>query len=221
MNKNIKVAVLGGGGKTGKFLVNHLVEKGYSLKILLRNPPVSEDSANQFSLDLTNPLVEIVKGDAVNLHDIETLLTDCQVVISTIGQRAGEPMVASNATQHILKVMQECNIVRYILVGGVNIDTPFDKKGEQTKAATEWMKSKFPEIHADRVKAYNLLIQSDANWTLVRLPVIEYTDQIFPVEANVEDCLGSKISSKNIAIFLEEQIFDKTYARKAPFLYNV
>ncbi|GLU56169.1 NAD(P)-dependent oxidoreductase [Dyadobacter frigoris] len=221
MNQNIKIAVLGGGGKTGKYLVNHLIEKGYGLKILLRNLPVPDEPSDQFSLNLTNSFVEIVKGDAVNFEDIHALLSGCQVVISTIGQRPGEPMVASIATGNILKAMREYGIRRYILVAGINIDTPFDKKSDQTKAATEWMKSTFPTIHKDRAKSYDMLIKSDVDWTLVRLPMIEYTDQSFPVGVNSEDCLGSKISTKNIAVFLEEQLSDKTYVRKAPFLYNI
>ncbi|WP_159470119.1 NAD(P)-dependent oxidoreductase [Dyadobacter sp. 3J3] len=221
MNQNIKIAVLGGGGKTGKYLVDHLIEKGYSLKILLRNLPNSEDTSEQFLLYFANPLVEIVIGDAVNFEDIRVLLADCQVIISTIGQRPGEPMVASMATENILKAMKDYKIKRYILVAGINIDTPFDKKSEQTKAATNWMKNTFPAIHEDRVKAYDCLTKSDVDWTLVRLPIIEYTDQSFPVETSTEDCLGTKISTKDIALFLEAQISDKTYLRTAPFLYNI
>ncbi|MCF0056391.1 NAD(P)-dependent oxidoreductase [Dyadobacter sp. CY356] len=221
MNQHIKIAVLGGGGRTGQYLVNHLLEKGYSLKILLRNLPISDESSDPFILNLSNPLVEIVTGDAVCFDDIKRLLFDCQAIISTVGQRPGEPMVASSATENILKAMNEYGIHRYILVAGINIDTPFDKKGSQTKAATEWMKNTFPEIHTDRAKSYDLLTKSDVEWTLVRLPMIEYSDEILAAQASIVDCPGAGISTKNIAIFLEEQLSDKTYIRKAPFLYNI
>jgi putative NADH-flavin reductase len=222
MNKNIKIAVLGGGGKTGKYLVNHLIDKGYSLKILLRNiPETDKTSIDQFSLNLKNPHVEIVKGDAVEYEAIHRLLSGCEAVISTIGQRPGEPMVASHATENILRAMQEYAIRRYMLVAGVNIGTPFDKKGEPTKAATDWMKSNFPLIHEDRAKAYEMLVRSHVDWTLVRLPLIHYTDECFPVEVNLEDCPGAKISTTDISDFLEKQLLDTTYFRQAPFLYNV
>jgi nucleoside-diphosphate-sugar epimerase len=222
MNKNIKIAVLGGGGKTGKYLVNHLIDKGYSLKILLRNiPQTDKTSIDQFSLNLKNPHVEIVRGDAVEYEAIHRLLSGCEAVISTIGQRPGEPMVASNATKNILRSMKEYAIRRYILVAGVNLDTPFDRKSEQVKAATAWMKSNFPIIHEDRAKAYEMLVRSHVDWTLVRLPVIDYTDEHFPFKANLEDCPGRKISTADISDFLEKQLFDTTYFRQAPFLYNV
>jgi putative NADH-flavin reductase len=221
MNQNIKIAVLGGGGRTGKYLVNHLIKKGYSLKLLLRNvPEAANPSAWPFTSNLQNPLVEIVKGDALNQRNIKILLSGCQAVISTIGQRPGEPMVASAATENILRVMKEFTMKRYILVAGINVDTPSDRKSEPVKAATAWMQNTFPAIHEDRARAYRMLLNSDADWTLVRLPVIEYTGESFPVMVNTEDCPGAKISTADIAIFLEHLIFDKRYTRQAPFLYN-
>ena len=38
MNQNTTIAVLGGGGRTGKFLVAKLIDQGYRLKVLLRSP---------------------------------------------------------------------------------------------------------------------------------------------------------------------------------------
>jgi len=222
MDQNIKIAVLGGGGRTGKYLVSYLLSKGYHLKILLRNIPETDTVlTDEFSLTLNNPRVEIVKGDAVVYKDIQKLLSGCQAVISTIGQRPDEPMVASTATEHVLRVMQEFDIQRYILVAGVNVDTPFDNKSEKTRAATNWMKQNFPAIHDDRAKAYDLLVKNQLDWTLVRLPMIEYTGENFPTDSNTKDCLGQQISTADIAFFLEEQLTDKKYIRKAPFLYNL
>ena len=65
-------------------------------------------------------------------------------------------------------------IRRYLLVAGINIDTPFDKKSPQTLAATDWMKANFPLIQEDRQKAYNALFENPLDWTLVRVPMIEF-----------------------------------------------
>lgn len=138
MNQNSTIAVLGGGGRTGKFLVTQLLQQGYSLNVLLRKP---SNFVNHESL------IEIVEGDALDIEAIRQLLKGCTAVLSTIGQRADEPLVSLQATSNIIKVMHEINIRRYILVAGINIDTPFDKKGPQTLAATEYMKTHFPAIH--------------------------------------------------------------------------
>src|SRR5437870_1352239 len=73
-----KIAVIGGGGRTGQYLVNQLIEKGYSLKLLLRHP---ED------FTIGNPLIEIVKGDVLDEAVVRKLVDGCDAVLSTVGQR--------------------------------------------------------------------------------------------------------------------------------------
>lgn len=211
MKNIIKVAVLGGGGRTGKYVIDQLLNKGFSVKLLLRNPE---------NLQKINPLVELIKGDAIDAQSIRLLLEGCQAVISTIGQRQGEPLVASVATINILNAMNEFGIQRYVLLAGLNIDTPFDKKGEKTIQATEWMKANFPVIQVDRQKTYNILVESNVNWTLVRVPFIEFTDVGAEVIVSLEDCLGDKINATDIASFMVNQIFDDEFVKKSPFIAN-
>lgn len=207
-----KVAVLGGGGRTGKYLVNQLLEKGINVKVLLRNPE---------TFTIQNSKVEIIEGDATNESAIRSLLEDCHAVLSTIGQRSGEPMVASNATKNVLKIMTDLTIQRYVLLAGINVDTPFDKKGEKTIAATNWMKANYPEIQQDRQLTYKLLTESDVNWTLVRVPFIEFTDTSSEIIVNLEDCPGDKISSSDIAGFMVQEMIEEKFVRKSPFITNI
>ncbi|WP_419801139.1 NAD(P)-dependent oxidoreductase [Mucilaginibacter sp.] len=211
MKQKIKIAILGGGGRTGKYLVTQLVKQEYHLKLLLRNP-------ENFSIE--SPLIEIIKGDAVDFEAVRTLVQDCQTVISTVGQRKDEPLVASQASINILKAMAEFGIKRYILVAGLNVDIPFDKKSSETIIATEWMKNNFPIIHADRQKTYSILLDSEVDWTLVRVPFIEFTNKSGEIIVSLEDCFGKMISATDIATFIIEQISDTTYFKKAPFIAN-
>jgi putative NADH-flavin reductase len=207
-----KIALLGGGGRTGKYVLSQLLAQGYQVKLLLRNPE---------NFQLENPLIEIVVGDAIDPEAIRSLVQGCQAVISTVGQRKDEPLVASQATTNILKAMAEFGIERYILVAGINVDTPFDKKSPGTIAATEWMKMTFPVIHADRQKTYSILSTCDINWTLVRVPFIEFTDTKGETIVSLEDCRGNKISASDIATFLIQQLSDETYLKKSLFITNI
>jgi putative NADH-flavin reductase len=96
MNQNLKIAVFGGGGRTGKYLLTQLIENGYRIKVLLRNPE---------SFQMNSPLIEIVQGDAIDFAVVSSLIDGCQAVISTIGQRPGEPLVAEHVTKNILEAM--------------------------------------------------------------------------------------------------------------------
>jgi len=208
--KNIsKVAVLGGGGRTGKYLVNQLLENGFSVKLLLRNP-------DDFTIQ--NSKIEILKGDAINEESINLLLKDCQAVLSTIGQRPGEPIVASQATKNVLNAMKRNEIRRYVLLAGLNIDTPFDKKGPKTIMATDWMKTNFPEIQKDRQLTYDLLVDSKIDWTQVRVPLIVFSDDSSKICLNLEDCLGEKISALDISKFMVKEMIESDYIRQSPFI---
>lgn len=208
--KNIyKVAVLGGGGRTGNYLVNQLLKKGFSIKLLLRNPE---------NFTIQSPQIEIIKGDALDLEAIKSLLRDCQAVISTVGQRKDEPLVANLATKNILQVMNDYKIERYVLLAGLNIDTPFDKKSPKTIMATDWMKANFPVIQEDRQKAYDLLVASTINWTHVRVPFIEFNDLSGEISISLEDCLGDKINANNIAGFMISEMIESKYSKKSPFI---
>ncbi|SKB99670.1 NAD(P)-dependent oxidoreductase [Dyadobacter psychrophilus] len=215
MNQIHKIAVLGGGGRTGLRLVNQLLDQGFQLKLLLRKP---ED------FKIQNPLIEIVKGDALDADVVEHLLEGCDAVISTVGQRKGEPLVASQATTNIINAVarrkNDSENFRYILLAGLNVDTPFDKKGIETQKATDWMKATFPDIHADRQKSYALLLASEVSWTMVRVPFIEFVETKGEIKINLADSPGSKISAADIAYFLIAQLTDETYVRKAPFISN-
>ncbi|OIV42289.1 NAD(P)-dependent oxidoreductase [Flavobacterium johnsoniae] len=208
--KNIsKTAVLGGGGRTGNFLVNQLLEQGFSLKLLLRNP-------ENFQIQNTN--IEIIQGDALDFESIKSLLKDCQAVVSTIGQRKDEPLVAGQVTKNVLKAMKAYNIDRYVLLAGLNIDTPFDKKSPKTVMATDWMKTNFPIIQEDRQKAYDLLEESDVNWTQVRVPFIEFSDESSEIAVSLEDCLGDKITAFDISRFMIKEMTESNYSRQSPFI---
>ncbi|WP_456315066.1 NAD(P)-dependent oxidoreductase [Pseudomonas shirazensis] len=210
--KNIKkVAILGGGGRTGKYLINQLLKEGFSIKLLLRHP---EDFTIQ------NQNIEIIKGDAIDSESIQLLLEECDAVISTIGQRQGEPLVASSATKNILKSMHDLKIKRYILLAGLNIDTPFDKKGKKTVLATEYMKTNYPVIQEDHQKTYDFLVNSNVDWTLVRVPFIEFTETNSDIIVDLEDCPGDKINAGDIANFMAGQINDDIFIRKSPFIAN-
>lgn len=211
MIQNVKIAVLGGGGRTGKYLVNELIAKGYSVKLLLRNPE---------NFQIKSPLIEIIHGDAIDFVAVNSLLKNCQAVISTIGQRPGEPLVAEQATKNVLEAMSRNGINRYILLAGINVDTPFDKKGPETINATNWMKSNFPIIQEDRQKSYSLLVNSSINWTLLRVPFIDFNQAKCKMGISLYDCLGNKIDAGSIATFLTLQLEDCTYYNKAPFIYN-
>ncbi len=214
MNQNIKVAVIGGTGKSGKYLVKELLHRGFQIKIFLRNPAHFQSDSS---------LVEVVNGNVTDASSIDSLLQGCQAVISTLGLGTppSEPTIFSQSTAHVLEAMKKHAIGRYILTTGLNVDTPFDQKSPKTAFATEWMKQNYPISTTNKQLEYEFLVHSEVDWTLVRLPMIEQTDQRGQVKVSLEDCEGDKISATDLADFLILQLTDTRFIRKAPFIATV
>lgn len=210
--KTHTVAVIGGTGKSGKYLVQNLLKKEYSIKLLLRHP---ED------FKIKDPLIEVMKGDARDEKSISLFLQGCHTVISTLGQSKGEKSIFSDATSNIIKAMDEQGLKRYIVTTGLSVNTEDDRKNDRVKMATEWMYQNYPETTADKQKEYNLLTKSNLDWTLVRLPLIHLTNETFTTETSLIDCKGENISATDLARFLVTQIDDPEYIQKSPFLYNL
>lgn len=207
-----KIAFIGGTGKSGKFVLRHLLDLGFQLRLLLRNPE------NFFS---ESPLIEIVKGDARHYDAVETLLSGCGAVISTLGQPQGEPPIFSQASQNVLKAMQQHGIDRYILTTGLQVDTPLDQKTAYTQGATDWMKANYPNTTADKQLEYDILAKSPFNWTLVRLPMIIQTEEKIAVQTSLQDCPGTSVSATDLAYFLGDCLVAGSFSRQAPFLANL
>ncbi|MBX3254208.1 MAG: NAD(P)H-binding protein [Chitinophagaceae bacterium] len=214
MNSIKKIAVIGGTGKSGKYLVRQLLEQGFQLKLLLRNPD---------SFQIENSLIEVVKGDVTNYSAVSTLIEGCQAVISTLGLGipASEPTVFTNATTNVIRAVNEQNIHRYIVTTGLNVDTPSDNKSPKTLIATDWMKKTFPVSTVNKQSEFDILSNSNIDWTLVRLPFIEQTDKEGEIIVSLEDCPGEKISAIDLANFLIEQLSNDEFIRKSPFVASI
>lgn len=213
MNTNHTIAVIGGTGKSGKYVVQELVSQGYKVKMLVRNPG---------RVPNPHPLIEIIHGDVLDQSIVNTLLDKCDAVISTLGW--GIPpssnTISSEGTTRVLEGMKVNRIKRLILISGVNVDVPGDIKGIYAKSATSFMYENFSASTVDKQNEYELLKKSEVLWTLVRLPMISMDSENKPILASEIDCPSQEISATSLAKFLIRQIDDLTYLQKAPFIAN-
>ena len=213
MEQNIKIAVIGGIGKSGKYLVKQLLEQGFHFNILVRNPE---------KFKVQSPQAEIIHGNVNDPAAVHALLEGCSAVISTLGLGipASEKNIFTTGTGNILEAMKAHGIRRYLVTTGLNVDAPADRKSPQTVFATDWMKQNYPVTTADKQEEYAMLAASDADWTLVRLPMIKETDESGEIAVSLEDCPGDQISATSLARFLISQLADHEYVKRSPFIAN-
>lgn len=208
MTKKV-IAVIGGTGKSGKYVVKTLLSQGFAVRALVRDADKLGSHRDQ---------VDLVEGDVCDDLALSALLQGCDAVISTLGQPQGGTPIFSTAARHILAAMEHLGIQRYIVVTGLSIDVPGDAKSEHSQHLSAYMRSSYPAVIADKQQEYTVLTQSRVDWTLVRLPLIEQTDERRGIVVNETDCPGGKISASDLADFLVCQLNDTRYLRKAPFV---
>lgn len=211
MNINAKIAVIGGTGKAGRYVVRELIDQGFRIKVLVRDPA---------RLGVTSPEIEVITGNVCNPDSVYDLIKGCDAVISTLGQTRGEAPVFSQAAKNIVNAMEKLDVNRYIVLTGLTLDTPSDKKGFPTRLRSFTMKMIFRQVILDKQNEFKIIAESSLDWTIVRVPFIEVSDDKKPYEISLLDCGGSEISSASIADFLIGQIEDQRYFRKAPFIWS-
>lgn len=211
MNTINKIALIGGTGKAGKYLTRALIRHGYHFNILLRNPQ---------SFNIHTPLATVRPGDARDPAAIRRLLSGCDAVLSMLGQPGGETTIFSQATANVLQAMKEHNMKRYIVITGLSVDAAGDKKSAAAQQGTEWMKANYPETTFDKQKEYELLLESGSDWTMIRLPLIDQTSDLVPVNVSLDDCPGSRISAASLAEFVVETLSAGRFIQQAPFIAN-
>jgi len=212
--KSMKVAILGGSGTVGRFLIQRVSDAGYVMRVLARNP------------DTIKPIkgcIEIVQGDARDIASIRLLLQGCDTVLNALGQRKerkSEAPIFSIATEHVLTVMKELGLRRYILVRGFSIDAPGDHKDLRTKLISLLVRRVIHDQWADWQKELDILLRSDVQWTMVRLPIVVDEPSRGSVRVDLASPPGKKISGRDLADFVVAQITEPTYVGKAPFVGN-
>lgn len=204
------IAVIGGNGKAGRYLVKELLQHDHRIRLLLRHP-------EQFPV--SDPRIAIVPGDVRDIKAVNTLLEGSSALISTLGQPKGEPVpLFSEAARIVGRALEAQGLKRAILLTGLSIDLPGDRKSERVAALSAYMRQAFPEIIADKQREYEIWRDSAADWTLVRVPLIALTDERQGIAVSLEDCPGEIIGGADLAAFLVGQLADDRYFRQSPFV---
>lgn len=210
MEQNKQIAVIGGNGRAGRFVARKALEKGYSVRMLARNPQRTALSSGQ---------IEVIKGDAEDLSSIRTLLEGCDAVINTLGQPNKATPIYSKVTRQILTVMKDLDIQRYITVTGGSLNAPGDRKSLLNQIGAQIFRWLYRDMIKDKEKELRILLDSKADWTLVRLPFIVEKPAMRKI-INLYDMPGMKMTNADIADFLVGQVSDQRYIRRCPFISN-
>lgn len=210
MDNPSRIAIIGGTGTVGRHIAARAIEKGYHVRMLVRNPD---------KVLYKNDKIEIVKGQVQEIESIRELLKDCQVVINTFGQPPKEEPIYSKVTATIFNVMKDLNISRYIGVSGGSLTIKEDKKSMMNRFGAKMFEVLFPKMMKDKKLEWELLLNNkQIKWTLLRLPFVKDSLTSNQIKENLTDMPGTKITNQDIATFIIDHIDNAKYVHKTPFI---
>jgi putative NADH-flavin reductase len=213
MEVNMKLAIFGGTGRTGQYLVTHALEADHHVVVLARTPS---------KLVIDDDRLTIVHGDVTDRQKVEETIAGTDAVISVLGPTSNSPdYLVSQGMQHIVAAMKNHSIKRLVISAGAGVADPNDKPKLINKLLGFLVRMFSRYVYEDMVRTVETVRQSDLDWTIVRVPMLTDDPATGDVKvAYVGKGMGSRLSRSDLATFMLEQVKDQTYFHQAPAISN-
>lgn len=150
----MRIAILGGTGRTGRLLVEAAAAAGHEIRVLSRRP-------------LQRQGVEVVLGDALNAQHLRALVRGVDAVACVLGPSPASPAdVCSVATGLLIEAMKAEGVNRLVVQTGAMVGHG------QLSRFYRWMSSRpqLAQVLEERRAQERAVQHSGLNWTLVRPP---------------------------------------------------
>ncbi len=202
----MKVAVFGGTGHVSKYLVDELVSVGHQVRLLSRNPMASRNH------------VETLVGDALSASDVRRVLEGCQAVVNCVGSLKNRDGFYSVITANILDNMAQLGLSRYLLITNSATQLPTDSATFFTRLGVLGFRLLFPQMLADKQRELELVVASDTDWAVFRLPLVLDSPQGGPARTDARSLRGWFISNGAVARTIAQEV-GGAHHREAVFLF--
>jgi nucleoside-diphosphate-sugar epimerase len=209
----MKIALFGGTGRTGQHVLRYALDRGYEVSALARSPG---------KLQIHDPRLRIIRGDATDARCVEETIRGVDAVISVLGPTENtQDHRVTKATQHILAAMRQHHVRRLVISAGAGVGDPNDSPGPINKFINLLLKLTSRHVYEDMLEVASAVRRSEVDWTIVRVPMLTddpATGKV--ITAYVGKGMGMKISREDMARFMIDQIGDSTYLYQAPAISN-
>ncbi|HSJ53019.1 MAG TPA: SDR family oxidoreductase [Anaerolineae bacterium] len=209
----MKLAVLGGTGKSGRHLVEQALAAGHQVVVLTRN-------AGKLGID--HEQLSVVQGDVQDAARVSEAIAGADAVLSVLGPTSNQPTYeVSRGMENVLAAMREQGVRRLIQTLGAGVADPNDRPGLLDRAITALLKLTARYVYEDMLRVARCIRATDLDWTLVRVPMLTDDPPRGDVRVGyVGQGIGPRVSRADVAAFVLRQVSDDTYVRQAPAISN-
>lgn len=214
------LALIGATGRAGNQVVKEALERGYTLRILARNP----DKV------MKHDKITVIKGDALSKKSLNELLAGADAIVSTLGpaginqslklaKESAKQWLCVNSTKLLLPIMEKHNIKRVLFTGGASLKTSQDKNSWFMRLLLNKVAPKIlGEMCDDRQKEYQLLLDSNVDWTIARCGGITEDAGQNCLKTSIFKFQGGKVHPRQIAKFLIDNVNKSQYSKQAVYI---
>jgi putative NADH-flavin reductase len=209
----VRIAVLGSTGFLGKVLLGKAIERGHEVRTLVR----TRSKLGQFETR-----VEVVVGSTFQAASLDETVRGTQAVISTVGlpqKNPGQPDDYRLAMENLVAAMRRHGIARLIHVGGAVHDGGHDERWSVRRRLLRLVLNLVykPGLEAKRLE-WEVLRQSDLEWTLVRPPRIAPRKPPGELVADESGLPSLQVWVEDLADFILQQLESREWIRRAPLV---
>lgn len=210
----MNVLIVGGTGKTGRLLISQGLEEGHCITAMVRKPN---------KLKFNNPNLKVLKGNVLNLENLETAVQGQDAVLSALGHKQFfiKTSILSKGTMNIIRAMERKEVDRFICITSLGINE------SRFRLGLYYTLFVIPVIlffyFRDKSKQEKLIAQSNLDWTIVRPG--QLTNGRKRTKYQHGPNLGSYILTKmisraSVAHFLLKNLASNLYLHKAVGITN-
>jgi uncharacterized protein YbjT (DUF2867 family) len=207
------IIVFGANGRTGRIIVEKLLDKGHDVSAAVRSP----DAFSAFARSLKGPgRLSIAQVDVWDAGSIRAAIGEQTLAISAIGTVRKPNGLYSRGTDGIVRALEGSSVTRFLCVssGGAN---PKD-----ANLGVVFRKVIIPifmsELYADMIRMEETVRASPLDWTLIRPAYLN--DKPGRGRWRVVDGTNPKggwqISRYDLADFVVAQVGSSLWSRKHP-----
>lgn len=209
----MKLAILGGTGRTGAPLVREALAAGHDVRALVRSP--ERAAARLASHDHLEPVI----GDLLEPSTVHEVVAGAEVVIDVTGPAPSSPPdLRRRSSTVLLEAMGSAGVDRLVALTGAGVRADGDRPTVPDRLIRGVMGVVARDVLADAEGYVAAVRGSDLRWTVVRAPrlVDAPARGRVRVATNLGGDVGSKLGRDDLATFLLAAATDGSYVRELP-----
>lgn len=201
----MKIAVFGATGGTGREIVAQALMAGHQVSLLVRDPARLSEKSQQ---------ANIIVGNVLDPQKVRETISGADAVAVSLGSRSDSPEnTVSEGTNNIVRVMQELNVQRLVVVTSLGLG---ESKDQVPIAFKLVMKTVMRKIMADKERQEAVVRASGLDWVIVRPGELSNDPPTGKYKFGTDSSImAGRISRADVAEFVLSNLSDDKFLHQA------